>query len=74
MCGWEGRGEGGQWEGKNKNRMGFNEGTWHSCKIKTTNKWNVNKQYTSNNENEKQVMGENEGNIHVKETDFCLPT
>ena len=27
-----GRWGGGQWEGENKNRMGFNEGTWRPCK------------------------------------------
>lgn len=54
----------GQWEGEDKNRMGFNEGTQHPCK----SKWNVKKQYTSNNENEQQVMGENEWHINAKET------
>lgn len=29
--------EGGQWKGKNKNRMGFNEGSWHSCSKTTQN-------------------------------------
>lgn len=41
---------------------------------KNKNKWKVSKQYTSNNENEKQVMDENEWHINVKETGFCLPT
>lgn len=29
--------EGGRWKGKNKNRMGFNEGSWHSCSKTTQN-------------------------------------
>lgn len=50
--------------------MDFNEGT--DTHAKNQNNCDVNKQYTSNNENEKQVMGENEWNINAKE--FFLPT
>lgn len=69
-------GEKGGEEGRGGNERVKTKTEWVSMRVLNTHakKQMKCKQYTSNNGNEKQVMGGDEWHINVKETGSCLPT
>lgn len=65
--------EGGSMRGWKQKQNGFQWRYFNTHAKSNKNKWNVNKQFTLNNENERQVMGGYEWHINVKETSIRLP-